>query len=423
MEKNRNKAWGWLPSLYFLEGLPNTVVMTVSVLFYTTLGMSATASAALTSALYLPWAIKPFWSPLVDTVSTKRKWILMCTLAFVLSFLALGFSPFVENWVLLSIAGFWFLGISSATFDIAADGFYMLALSQSNQAFFVGIRNSFYRLSMIFGNGGLLYIAGIVGGKFGNEKLGWSVAFFVCATISLIGFFYFSKFLPTPENTSVAKKTTSLNEFFACFKKFFDRQGIVLMMSYILLYRFAESQLCKMLPVFMKAEVADGGLGLSLETIGVIQGVNAPLALLGGGILGGFLISKFGLKKSILPMSLAMNLPNLLYLLLAIFLPKNLFVIGSCVFVEQFGYGLGFSSYMMYLIFASKGEFKTAFYAICTGFMALGLQLPSALSGYVKDCLGFVGFFEFAMLATLVSFIVTFLALKTLNDEILSKQN
>ncbi len=418
MLANRKKAWGWLPSLYFLEGLPNTVVMTVSVLFYTSLGMGATAAAALTSALYLPWAIKPFWSPLVDGVSTKRKWVLMCSLAFVMAFLALAFAPFVKSWVVLSIAGFWFLGLASATFDIAADGFYMLALTQENQAFFVGIRNSFYRLSMIFGNGGLLYIAGFAGNKLGAEEWGWATSFFVCAIISLIAFFWFSKFLPKPESVEVQKKSISAKDFFVCFKKFFARNGIILMMSYILFYRFAESQLCKILPIFLKADIADGGLGLSLETIGVIQGMNAPIALLCGGILGGVLISKWGLKKCILPMAFAMNLPNLLYLFLAMFLPKNLLIVGGCVFIEQFGYGLGFSSYMMYLIFASKGEFKTAFYAICTGFMALGLQLPSAMSGYVKDTLGFVGFFEFAMLATLVSFAVTFCAIKTLKEEV-----
>lgn len=416
MGENRVGAWSWIPCLYFLEGLPNTVVMTVSVLFYTSLGMSATSVAALTSALYLPWVIKPFWSPLVDTVSTKRKWILACALAFALAFFALSLSPFSENWAMLSIAGFWFLGISSATFDIAADGFYMLALSTQNQAFFVGIRNSFYRLSMIFGNGGLLYIAGFAGGKFGGEKWGWATAFFVCAIVSLIGFFWFSKFLPSPENLAAARKSPSLNEFFACFKKFFLRRGILLMMCYILFYRFAESQLCKIMPIFLKAEISEGGLGLSLETIGVIHGVVAPIALFGGGILGGFLISKFGLEKCIVPMAFAMNLPNLLYLFLAVYLPQNLFFIGGCVFAEQFGYGLGFSSYMMYLIFASKGEFKTAFYAICTGFMALGLQLPGAVSGYLKDSFGFVGFFEIAMLATLVSFFATFCALKTLKD-------
>ena len=187
-------------------------------------------------------------------------------------------------------------------------------------------------------------------------------------------------------------------------------------MCYILFYRFAESQLCKIMPIFLKSEVSEGGLGLSLEAIGVIQGINAPIALLCGGILGGFLISKFGLEKCIVPMAFAMNLPNLLYLFLAVYLPQNLFFIGGCVFAEQFGYGLGFSSYMMYLIFASKGEFKTAFYAICTGFMALGLQLPGAVSGYLKDSFGFVGFFEIAMLATLVSFFATFCAFKTLKD-------
>ena len=252
MAANNDKAWFWLPSLYFLEGLPNVVVMSFSVLFYTSMGLSAAATAALTSALYLPWMVKPLWSPIVDSVSTKRMWILGCAAAFVLAFLSLAISPFVSKWILLSISGFWFLGAASATFDIASDGFYMLSLSERRQAFFVGIRNSFYRLAMIFGSGGLFFIAGFAGRSLGSERAGWSCAFLACAAISLICLLWFSFALPKVEKKRALPAAQSV-KFLDCFVKFFARKHIFLMLFYILFYRFAESQICKILPIFMKA--------------------------------------------------------------------------------------------------------------------------------------------------------------------------
>ena len=412
MAESKDKAWFWLPSLYFLEGLPNVVVMTFSVLFYTSMGLGATATAALTSALYLPWILKFLWSPIVDSVSTKRMWILICASSFVLAFLSLAMSPFAAKWVLVSISGFWFLGFASATFDIASDGFYMLALSEGRQAFFVGIRNSFYRLAMIFGSGGLFFIAGFSGRHLGSEMAGWSCAFLACAAISLICLLWFSFALPKVEKKRALTAAQSV-KFLDCFVKFFARKRIFLMLFYILFYRFAESQICKILPIFMKAGRSEGGLGFDLETIGIMATLT-PVALLGGGILGGIMISKFGLKKCMLPMALFMNLPNAIYLFMAIFQPQSAPLVAGGVCFEHFGYGLGFSSYMMYLIFASKGEYKTAFYAICTGLMALGLQLPSAASGLMKDLFGFVGFFWWIMAATLVSFAATFIGMLAL---------
>ncbi|MBR4598330.1 MAG: MFS transporter [Opitutales bacterium] len=410
--KKGDNAWAWLPALYFLEGLPNTVVMSFSVLFYTSMGLGATATAALTSALYLPWVLKSLWSPIVDSVSTKRMWILGCAAAFALAFLSLAISPFASKWILISISGFWFLGAASATFDIASDGFYMLSLSEQRQAFFVGIRNSFYRLAMIFGSGGLLFIAGFAGRRLGDERAGWCCAFLVCAAISLICILWFSFALPKVEK-SPSKSAAQSVKFIECFVKFFARRHIVLMLIYILFYRFAESQICKILPIFMKADRAEGGLGFDLETIGAMA-TFTPVSLLCGGILGGIMISKYGLKKCMLPMALFMNLPNVIYLFMAICQPHSAALAAGGVLFEHFGYGVGFSSYMMYLIFASKGEYKTAFYAICTGFMALGLQLPSAASGLAADTLGFVGFFWWIMLATLVSFAATFVGIYTL---------
>ncbi|MBO7521819.1 MAG: hypothetical protein J6T16_06235, partial [Opitutales bacterium] len=257
--------------------------------------------------------------------------------------------------------------------------------------------------------------------RLGSERAGWSCAFLACAAISLICVLWFSFALPKVEKAPQKSAAQSVR-FIDCFVKFFARRHIFLMLAYILFYRFAESQICKILPIFMKAKRSDGGLEFDLETIGIMSTLT-PVSLLLGGILGGIMISKYGLKKCMLAMALFMNLPNAIYLLMAIFQPRSAALVTGGICFEHFGYGLGFSSYMMYLIFASKGEYKTAFYAICTGLMALGLQLPSAASGLVADSLGFVGFFWWIMAATLVSFAATFIGMLALKGSDFSAEN
>ena len=410
-------VWIWLMFLYFAEGLPNVMVSNASVAFYTTMGMSLPEMARLTSLLYLPWALKAFWSPAVEALGTRRSWILLCISAFSFAFLLLSIVPFSSNWALLSAALFWIIGFSSATFDIAADGFYMCALDEKRQAFFVGIRNSFYRLAVLFAQGALLVFAGYAARKLGGVREGWSAAFGLCAATSILCAVMLFVFLPRPDSD---KKSTakSAREFFAetmaAFSSFFARRGIFYILFFILFYRFAESQLVKMVQPFLLAPRSDGGLGLSLESVGLVYGVAAPIALFGGGILGGIAISKKSLKGMLWTMALFMNVPNIVYVYLAFAQPQNIFITAAAIVVEQFGYGFGFAGYMMFLIFASRGAHKTSHYAICTAFMALGLMLPGAISGDIYAYLGGYGkFFLWVLVGTLVSFIATAAAYKS----------
>lgn len=419
--QNKNSAtWLWLALLYFMEGLPNVLVSLVAVVFYSSMGLGDAAVAALTSMLYLPWVIKPFWSPIVDSISSKRKWILGLLMTFALSFFLIALAPLCESWVLLSIIGFWLLGFASATFDIASDGFYMIALSRQSQAFFVGIRNSFYRIAMVFGQGGLIWVVGVLTARAGLEQnRAWAVAFFLCMLLSLFSLFALKFLLPKPSGDdcrSVDSARALYSDFKACFLGFFSRYGIFQILIYILFYRFAEAQLSKIVPVFLKAPRELGGLGFSLEKFGMLQSFSV-VALFTGGILGGIYISKRGLKASFLTMALFMNIPNLIYVLLAYFKPQSAMLVGSGLCLEQFGYGFGFAGYMMYLIRVSDGEYKTAFYAICTGLMALGLVLPGALSGLISERVGYLNFFIWVLVSTLVSFASTIIARRTLSED------
>lgn len=418
---NKGKSpWLWLAGLYFMEGLPNVIVSVAAVVFYSDMGLSDAAVAALTSMLYLPWVIKPFWSPMVDSVSTKRKWILSGLVAFAGAFFLIAISPLCGAWVAISIAGFWLLGFASATFDIASDGFYMIALSRQSQAFFVGIRNSFYRIAMVFGQGGLIWLVGALTARAGfGQNAAWSAAFFACALLSILGLLSLRMSLPKPagdEARSVKSAAALYAEFKACFVGFFARSGIFAILAYVLFYRFAEAQLSKIVPIFLKAPREAGGLGFSLETFGMFQSLSV-VALFTGGILGGIYISKRGLKGTFLTMALFMNVPNLIYVLLALFQPQSSLLVALGLCLEQFGYGFGFAGYMMYLIRVSDGEHKTAFYAICTGLMALGLVLPGAISGLISERVGYLNFFIWVLVSTLLSFAVTIIARRTLKRD------
>lgn len=417
-QKIKQNHWAWILPLYFVEGLPNAIVAFSAILFYSALGLSDARCVELTSALYLPWLLKPLWSPFIDNVFTKRKWTLFCSAMFGVLFLSLAiFANFEAYATHITALLFFALAFCSATFDISSDGFYLLALNSKEQAFFVGIRSAAYRVAMVFAQGAVLFFAGYFGRILESQRLGWSVAYLICAGISLISFFYFLKILPKPESDSpryFENLRKQLLEFVLSFKEYFCRRGMFLALSYVLFYRFAEAQLGKILPLFFKGEKIDGGLEISVENIGLVYGTNSPIALLLGGILGGILISKTDLKRCIIPMAFALNLPNLLYLILSLTQTENLLHVALCVFIEQFGYGLGFSAYMMFLIKISEGHRKTSFYAISTGLMALGFMLPSFISGRIKETLGFSNFFVYVMLCTVVSFLVSVLGYKAL---------
>lgn len=387
------------------------------------MGMPKGEMAMFTSLLYLPWVIKPLWSPFVDIIKTKRWWILMMQIVMSAAFVlvALGLpdpSPEViasgtasVSLFKMTLVLFWISAFASATHDIAADGFYMLALKSKQQSVFVGIRSTFYRLASIFGQGVLVVIAGLLEKKLGDIPQAWSVTLLVSAVIFAVITIWHTFVLPRPEADSLREDGTTskgiVKEFIRTFITFFRKKHILVALLFMLLYRLPEAFLVKMMNPFLLDPTGQGGLGLSTETVGLVYGTIGVAALTVGGILGGIAASKWGLKKSLWPMAMALTLPCLSFVFLAAFQPQNIWLISSCVALDQFGYGFGFTAYMLYLIYFSDGEFKTAHYSLCTAFMALSMMLPGMVAGYIQEALGYTSFFIFVMVCCLVTVGVT----------------
>lgn len=402
--------WFWVPSLYFAQGIPYVAVMIVSVLMYKRLGVSNTDIALYTSWLNLPWVIKPFWSPFVDLLKTKRWWVVTMQLLIGAGLAGVAFTIPTTFFFQASLAVFWLLAFSSATHDIAADGFYMLTLDSHEQAFFVGIRSTFYRIAIIAGQGVLVMFAGFLENSTGNIPLAWSVTFFILGGLFLALFLYHRYILPLPKGdkpSATVTPSTILKEFFATFASFFKKKQAFVAILFMLLYRFPEAQLAKLVTPFLVDPREVGGLGLSTAEIGLVYGTIGTIGLTLGGILGGIAASAGGLKKWIWPMALAISLPDAVFIYLSSALPDNLWIVNICVFIEQFGYGFGFTAYMLYLIYYSDGEHKTAHYAICTAFMALGLMLPGMAAGWLQEQMGYENFFWWVMGCCLVTLLVT----------------
>lgn len=421
---NKQHPWWWVPTLYFAEGIPYFIVNTISTILFKRMGMSNADIAAYTSILYLPWVIKPFWSPFVDIIRTKRWWVVAMQALMSVGFIALALSlPHPSPDVIASgqapvsifaitLILFWISAFASATHDIAADGFYMLALREKDQSLFVGIRSTFYRLSSIFGQGVLVVVAGLLETRFGNIPRAWSVTLLAAAILFAALTFWHMWALPRPAQDAPRTATSAgdiFKEFGRTFVTFFRKPLIWPAIVYMLLYRLPEALLVKMVNPFLLDGTDAGGLGLATETVGVIYGTIGILGLTLGGILGGVCASKWGLRKSLWPMALAITLPDLAYLWLAIAQPTNLVSVSALVFLEQFGYGFGFTSYMLYMIYVSEGEFKTAHYSLCTAFMALSMMIPGFFAGAIQEAVGYPVFFGIVMLCCLVTVAVTLL--------------
>lgn len=398
-------AWRWIPLLYFTQGIPYVIVVTVSVIMYKRLGISNAEIGLYTSWLYLPWVIKPLWSPFVDLKGTKRGWFLSMQLIIAIAFLGIGLFLPSNNFFVTTLAFFWMAAFASATNDIASDGFYLIGLSQKKQSFFIGLRSTFYRLAMVTGQGLLVILAGFLENKYGDNTKAWSITMILTAGLMLL--MTLSNFFAAPRYESgkqeIQKKAKS---FIDIFVSFFQKPQISVAILFILTYRLGESQLVKMASPFLLDDLEVGGLGYSTEAVGTIYGTLGMIMLSLGGILGGILISRDGLKKWMLPMLISLNLPNILYAFLAITHTTSIYAVVGTVILEQFGYGFGFTAFLIYLIYVSEGISKTSHYAIATGFMALGMMLPGMISGYVQEWLGYDGFFIWVVLAALPAFIV-----------------
>lgn len=404
---NASNPWTWIPTLYFGQAIPYVVVMVLAVVIYKDFGISNDDIAFYTSWLYLPWVIKPFWSPFIDMFRTKRWWTVSMQFIIGASLASVALTTHLPMFFQMSLAILWLMAFSSATHDIAADGFYMLALPQHQQAAFVGVRSTFYRLANIAGQGGLVYLAGALTELTGNVAYAWSVVLFVAAGLFLSLWAYHCFVLPRPvSDHKVVQSDHYVAEYFATFRAFFVRKDILLVLGFILTFRLGESQLIKMVIPFLKDPALKGGLGLATKQVGVVYGTVGVLFLTLGGLLGGYLISKFGLKRCLWLMVFAVHLPDLAFVFLASALPQNIVVIGGCIALEQFGYGLGFTALMLYMIMVSEGEHKTAHYAICTGLMAAGMMIPGLYAGKIQELLGYQHFFMYVCLMTLPAFLM-----------------
>lgn len=593
-KEKKNSPWAWIPTLYFAEGLPYVAVVTISVIMYKRMGISNSDIALYTSLLYLPWVIKPFWSPFVDLLKTKRWWITTMQILIGLGFLGIAFTIPLPFFFQATLGFFWLLGFSSATHDIAADGFYMLALNTNNQAKFVGIRSTFYRFATIMGQGILIILAGMIEsntgyepirfdlevspthphsslmlpvinesssgnkeihflksaerltintegihkdslasfmkqlkqentnngfivenellsasqsdswwtahvskplgtwirdnlgekretlvsettgnvgimaikisqnpgeqpvvlntsmdkgdksislihgerlsfskenyekpaymvfqvdpklkepasasykGLSGNIPLAWSVTFFVLAGLFAIFYFYHRVFLPRPSidqpNAHITAKSI-LKEFGETWKSFFKKPQALAGIFFMLTYRFSEAQALKLINPFLLDSREVGGLGLTTGEVGFVYGTIGIIGLTLGGIIGGFAAAKGGLRKWLWPMTLSMLLTIATFVYLSFSQTENLWIINSCIFVEQFGYGFGFTAYMLYLMYYAEGEHKTSHYAFCTGFMALGMMFPGLFAGWLQELLGYNHFFIWVMICCIV---------------------
>ena len=402
--------WAWIPTLYFAQGLPYVAVMTISVIMYKRLGISNAELAFYTGWLNLPWVIKPLWSPFIDLIKTKRWWITCMQLLIGAGLAGIAFTIPTDYFFQLTLAVFWLMAFSSATHDIAADGFYMLGLSSHEQALFVGIRSTFYRIATIAGQGLLIMLAGHLEKTTNNIPFSWSITFMVLAGLFLALWGWHQFILPHPDSDKAAREvsaSTLLKEFGATFVSFFRKKQAGIAILFMLLYRLPEAHLGKMSIPFLIDPVSEGGLGLTTEQIGFVQGTVGIIGLTLGGILGGIAVSRHGLKRWLWPMVWAISLPDIVYVYLSYVQPTSLMLVNTCVFIEQFGYGFGFTAYMLYLIYFADGEHKTAHYAICTAFMALGMMIPGMAAGWLQEVMGYQGFFIWIMVCTLATFGVT----------------
>lgn len=415
--KDGNKPYAWVPSLYLGEALPYSAVMLMSVVLYQEMGLTDTQIALYTSWLGLPWMIKPLWSPIVDTMRTKRWWILMMQLLVGASLALVALSLPTAWWLQASLALFMLVAFSSATHDISADGFYIIGLKPQEQELYVGVRNTFYRIGMVMGQGGLVVLAGALQqGLLGVPPMevagSWAVTFLAVGVAMALLALYHSRVLPKAEQPQTASTAAGLGrqmqEFARSWVVFFSKPHILTALAFILLFRLPEGLLTKIVPLFLKRPLEDGGLGLDNVAYGTIYGTLGVIGLLGGGLLGGWLVSRFSLRRCLWPLVLAITLPDIVYVYLSYTQQTNLSVIGALVVLEQIGYGLGFTAYTLYLVSFARGERSTSVFSICTAFQYLGgVMLPGMVSGWLSDRMGYLSFFSVVMVCCLVTFLVT----------------
>lgn len=417
--KSTRNPWWWIPSLYLAEGLPNAIVVTVAVVLLKNMGLDNGRVTLYTSLFYLPWVIKPFWSPFVDIFGSKRSWIWVMQFCLAAGTALIALTLGSDWWLAAALVSFWGVAFCSATHDIAADGFYMLGLDAKNQAFFVGIRSTFYRLANLLASGGVVWMAGRMMNSGMEVTPVWQIIFAALSLFFMAAALWHRAILPYPQTdgrNAVRSVKEILADFGQTFKTFFARPHIFNALAFMLLYRLPEALLGKMVQPFLLDSVADGGLGLTTEQVGLANGTFGVIGIVAGGIVGGITVARYGLRRCLWPMALALTLPSGFYWYLAAFPTADITLISSGIALEQFGYGFGFTAYMMYLmLFCEGSEFTTSHYAFSTGIMALGLMLPGLGAGALQLAVGYPVFFAVVMLLCIPTLIVTALVRPALN--------
>lgn len=413
--------WTWIPTLYIAEGLPYFAVNTLTVLMYHNMGVGLAEMAFFTGWLYLPWVIKPFWSPFVDLFKTKRLWTISMQFLMAVSLASIALLLPTSFFFTSTLILFWLTAFFSATHDIAADGYYMIELSTHEQAAFVGVRSTFYRIASVIGQGGLVMLAGHLENRCNTIATAWSWVFLILGITFFIIALYHSRFMPRAADDRQVEGVTPktiLRDFGRTFITFFRKPHILSALCFILLYRLPEALCLKLVQPFLVSPRELGGLALTTSQVGFVNGTVGVIALLAGGIIGGIVISKGGLKKWLWPMALSLTLPCLLYCILAMWQPQDFLIVCAAIGIEQFGYGFGFTAFMLYLIYFSRGESKTSHYAFCTAFMALGMMIPGMAAGWIHDFFahfnifrlsdtnGYINFFWIVMICCAATFIV-----------------
>ncbi|MDA3817924.1 MAG: MFS transporter [Prolixibacteraceae bacterium] len=404
MKQAFKKAWQWVPSLYFAQGFPYILVIIVSTVIYKNLGLSNSQITFYTGWFYLPWVIKPIWSPFIDHIRTKRFWVITTQIIIGALLATIGLTLPLDGYLKWSIIFFWLIAFSSATHDIAADGFYMLGLNDHQQSYFVGIRSTFWRAASIAGQGGLVYITGLLMKNSMDPAHAWMIVLIGAGIIYLSIGLYHKIVMPRPASDPKRKLSNgkeAIAEYFRTFISFFKRENIWVFVLFVLFYRLGEAQLTKLAAPFLLDTKEAGGLALNNEQVGWAYGTIGVIGLVIGGVLGGMAAAKNGLRYWIWPMALAMKLPDLAYVYMSSVHPENIVLIQLMIAVEQFGYGFGFTAFMLYLIYFVQGQNQTSHYAIATGIMALGMMVPGMISGWIQEQLSYQLFFIWVLICTI----------------------
>jgi PAT family beta-lactamase induction signal transducer AmpG len=411
--KDTRSPWAWVPTLYLVEGLPYAIVNTIALAVFKDMGVDNGTLGPLTTLISLPWLVKPLWSPFMDIFRSKRWWILLTqfTMVAVLAVIALCL-PFCTMTVLLVL--FVLVAFASATHDISADGYYMLALDRQRQSSFVGIRNTFYRGGLVLGQGLLVMLGGVLQRRSGDVPRAWGTVLLISAVLlAVIAVYHFFRLPKAAEDRDRRDSRSSAQiwaEFGESFRSFFKKTGVWWAIAFMLLFRLPEALSLNLLYPFFKDGADVGGLGAGTEMYGLVYGTFGVVALLLGGILGGLYASRAGLRRAMWPMALSLALPCAVYLLMAIFKPASVWTIGSLIVLDQFGYGFGFTAYTLFMMQFVDGPLKTSHYAICTAFMWLSMKLPALVAGYLQQWLGYTGFFTLVMVSCLGTFLAAFIA-------------